>query len=111
MLAVSRSLAIWALRFGFRGRGAGGVLVGFSRARRERWRLLRFSSSAVMVGVEEDADIEMALVVGSRWRGCWKKVSSSSFETAIVRGVYVLVAVFKSGGLSLREIDNSGGDG
>lgn len=75
-LPSSRILVSWAVRLGLMGRGGGGTAA--SRVRRERWRALRVVSSvvrgSVVVVVEEGA--RMALEVGSRCRGSWRKVSS-----------------------------------
>lgn len=43
---------IWALRLGFMGNGGGGMLLGVSRERRERWRVFRYVSSVSTAGVD-----------------------------------------------------------
>lgn len=54
----------------------GGGGAGVSRVRRERWRAFRVASSSVRARVAVVDD--MALEVGSRWRGRRVKVSVSS---------------------------------
>lgn len=74
-MPLSRSLVICADRLGATGIGGGGA--GDSRLRRERWRALRVVNSAWRAR-EEVVGEEIALDVGSRWRGRRVKVSVSS---------------------------------
>ena len=64
-LPWSRIFWIWAERFGFVGRGGGGVWLG--RARRDRWRGWRAVRVGLRVGLEVGS--VMSLLVGSMWRG------------------------------------------
>ena len=64
-----------ALRLGLRGRGGGGTEWGVSRVRSERCVALRRASSVAMGALLREGQ-DMALLVGSRWRGRRVNVSS-----------------------------------
>lgn len=89
VLPVSRSLLTCALRFGLTGTGGGGMPFGESTLRRERCRALSLASSSLRA--DEGVVVEdMALLVGSRWRGSRVKVSSSMVSRLILGQVEVL---------------------
>lgn len=74
-MALSRSLEICALRLGFTGRGAGGMLGG-SRLIRARCSWFSSSSSVLIAAVWEgvwadECGSESALVAGSMCNGYW----------------------------------------
>ena len=84
----SRSLVIWAERFGFTGTGGGGI--GDSRARRDLWISLSDLSSSVRArDVEEEV---MALEVGSMISGRRVNVSKSSIVRAVVMRLWVCIS-------------------